>query len=83
MDTETDKMINADFLSKFKKSIWFINTARGNSVVTEDLVEALNAGKVVGAGLDVLEYENYRLKRCLKEKRQNHLPIYYKLKTYF
>lgn len=54
---ETDKMINADFLSKFKKSIWFINTARGNSVVTEDLVEALNAGKVVGAGLDVLEYE--------------------------
>ena len=55
--TETDKMINADFLSKFKKSIWFINTARGNSVVTEDLVEALKAGKVVGAGLDVLEYE--------------------------
>lgn len=54
---ETDKMINADFLSKFKKSIWFINTARGNSVVTEDLVEALKAGKVVGAGLDVLEFE--------------------------
>ena len=54
---ETDKMINADFLSKFKKSIWFINTARGNSVVTEDLVEALKVGKVVGAGLDVLEYE--------------------------
>ena len=54
---ETDKMINADFLSKFKKSIWFINTARGNSVVTKDLVEALKAGKVVGAGLDVLEYE--------------------------
>ena len=54
---ETDKMINADFLSKFKKSIWFINTARGNSVVTKDLVEALKAGKVVGAGLDVLEFE--------------------------
>lgn len=54
---ETDKMINADFISKFKKSIWFINTARGNSVVTEDLVKALQSGKILGAGLDVLEYE--------------------------
>ena len=39
--TETDKMINSDFINQFKKSFWFINTARGNSVVTEDLVEAL------------------------------------------
>jgi D-3-phosphoglycerate dehydrogenase len=50
-------MINADFISKFKKSFWFINTARGNSVVTEDLVKALQSGKILGAGLDVLEYE--------------------------
>jgi D-3-phosphoglycerate dehydrogenase len=55
--TETDKMINSDFINQFKKSFWFINTARGNSVVTEDLVEALKAGKILGAGLDVLEYE--------------------------
>jgi len=55
--TETDKMINADFINQFKKSFWFINTARGNSVVTEDLVEALKSGKILGAGLDVLEYE--------------------------
>lgn len=54
---ETDKMINADFINKFKKSFWFINTARGNSVVTADLVEALQSGKILGAGLDVLEYE--------------------------
>ena len=55
--TETDKMINADFIDKFKKPFWFINTARGNSVVTEDLVQALQSGKISGAGLDVLEYE--------------------------
>jgi len=55
--TETDKMVNSDFINQFKKSFWFINTARGNSVVTEDLVEALKAGKILGAGLDVLEYE--------------------------
>ena len=54
---ETDKMINADFINKFKKPFWFINTARGNSVVTADLVEALKSGKILGAGLDVLEYE--------------------------
>lgn len=54
---ETDKMINADFINAFKKPFWFINTARGNSVVTADLVEALKSGKILGAGLDVLEYE--------------------------
>jgi D-3-phosphoglycerate dehydrogenase len=54
---ETDKMINADFINQFKKPFWFINTARGNSVVTADLVEALKSGKILGAGLDVLEYE--------------------------
>ncbi|RAK24576.1 D-3-phosphoglycerate dehydrogenase [Flavobacterium aquaticum] len=54
---ETDKMINSDFINQFKKPFWFINTARGNSVVTADLVEALKSGKILGAGLDVLEYE--------------------------
>lgn len=50
-------MINSKFINSFKKSFWLINTARGKSVVTEDLVEALETGKILGAGLDVLEYE--------------------------
>ena len=50
-------MINEDFIKPFKKPFWFINTARGKSVVTEDLVAALKSGKILGAGLDVLEYE--------------------------
>ncbi|WP_299433086.1 2-hydroxyacid dehydrogenase [uncultured Aquimarina sp.] len=53
----TDKMINTQFINRFKKPFWLINTARGKSVVTKDLVEALNSGKILGAGLDVLEYE--------------------------
>ncbi|MDO5607115.1 MAG: 2-hydroxyacid dehydrogenase [Capnocytophaga sp.] len=53
----TLKMINADFINRFAKPFWFINTARGKSVVTDDLVAALQSGKVKGAGLDVLEYE--------------------------
>jgi D-3-phosphoglycerate dehydrogenase / 2-oxoglutarate reductase len=54
---ETQGMINANFINQFKKPFWFINTARGKSVVTSDLVEALKSGKILGAGLDVLEYE--------------------------
>jgi D-3-phosphoglycerate dehydrogenase len=53
----TKNMINVDFINKFKKNFWLINTARGSSVVTNDLVGALKAGKILGAGLDVLEYE--------------------------
>jgi D-3-phosphoglycerate dehydrogenase len=54
---ETDKMINANFINAFAKPFWFINTSRGKNVVTDDLVTALQTGKVIGAGLDVLEYE--------------------------
>jgi D-3-phosphoglycerate dehydrogenase len=54
---ETDKMIDLNFINSFAKPFWFINTSRGKNVVTEDLVEALQSGKILGAGLDVLEYE--------------------------
>ena len=53
----TDKMVNSKFLYQFTKPIWLLNSARGKCLVTEDLVEALNSGQVLGAGLDVLEYE--------------------------
>ncbi|HNQ26425.1 MAG TPA: 2-hydroxyacid dehydrogenase [Aquaticitalea sp.] len=54
---KTIGMVNTDFIARFQKPFWFINTARGKSVVTTDLVEALKSGKVLGAALDVLEYE--------------------------
>ena len=53
----TDKMVNTAFIEGFKKPFWLINTARGKSVVTADLVAALKNGQLLGAGLDVLEYE--------------------------
>jgi D-3-phosphoglycerate dehydrogenase len=53
----TDKMVNATFINEFKKPFWLINTARGKSVVTADLVAGLKSGKILGAGLDVLEFE--------------------------
>lgn len=54
---QTDKMVNAAFIESFKKPFWLLNTSRGKNVVTRDLALALKAGKILGAGLDVLEYE--------------------------
>jgi D-3-phosphoglycerate dehydrogenase len=53
----TDKMVNSEFINSFTKPFWLINTARGKSLVTADLVSALKSGKILGAGLDVLEFE--------------------------
>jgi len=55
---ETRLMCNQDFFSRFRKNIWFINTSRGQVVNTADLAQALRSGKVIGAALDVLEYES-------------------------
>ena len=55
---ETRYMVNDDFLKKFTKNIWLINTSRGQVVNTKDLVKHLRLGKVLGAALDVLEYED-------------------------
>lgn len=49
--------INADFLNSFHKPIYLVNTARGKVLHTADLVAALQSGKVLGAALDVIEYE--------------------------
>ncbi len=53
----TNKMVNSEFIYEFSKPFWFLNTARGKSVVTKDLVSAIKSKKILGAGLDVLEYE--------------------------
>ncbi|HAO14173.1 MAG TPA: hydroxyacid dehydrogenase [Tenacibaculum sp.] len=50
-------MVNTEFINNFTNPFWLLNTARGTSVVTKDLVKALKNGKILGAGLDVLEYE--------------------------
>ena len=66
---QTDKMVNADFIRGFRKPFWFLNPARGNSVVTKDLVSALIEGKILGAGLDVLEYEKASFETLFSEKK--------------
>ena len=54
---ETKFMVNDDFIAQFSKNIYLINTARGPVVKTSSVVNALKSGKILGAALDVLEYE--------------------------
>ena len=65
---ETDKMVNANFIASFTNPFWLINTSRGKNVVTADLVQALESGKILGAGLDVLEYEKLSFETLFNDK---------------
>jgi D-3-phosphoglycerate dehydrogenase len=65
---ETKYMVNAAFFNSFKKSIYVINTARGKVLNTTDLVEAIKNKKVLGACLDVLEYESVSFENIDSEK---------------
>lgn len=66
---ETDKLVNSQFINNFAKPFWLINTSRGKNVVTADLVEALKTGKILGAGLDVLEYEKLSFETLFEEDK--------------
>jgi D-3-phosphoglycerate dehydrogenase len=54
---ETNYLANTNWFNSFAKNIYLINTARGPILKTDDLIEALKSTKVLGACLDVLEYE--------------------------
>jgi len=57
LTVETTYLLDENFINQFEKPIYIINTARGKCVHTKDLVAAMGKGKVLGACLDVLEYE--------------------------
>jgi D-lactate dehydrogenase len=55
---ETHHLINSEAIALMKPTAYLINTARGEVVDTEALVQALREKKIAGAGLDVLEREH-------------------------
>jgi len=60
---ETRHLINDEFFEKLKSPIYLINTSRGPVVDTDALVRAIESGKVLGACLDVLEYEKFNFEQ--------------------
>jgi D-3-phosphoglycerate dehydrogenase len=59
LTAETKQMVNDEYLFHFKKPIFLINTARGEIVNTPAILTSLDNGKILGAGLDVLEIEKF------------------------
>ena len=56
---ETNGLVDDEYLFHFKKPIFLINTARGKAVKTSAVLSAIKQGKILGAGLDVLEVEKF------------------------
>lgn len=66
---ETRDMIDMHYFSRFKNNIWFLNTARGEIAGFEAINEALSSGKVIAAGLDVLENEKLHLLTAAQQEQ--------------
>lgn len=71
---ETRYMFNKEWILKIKKPFYLINTARGPVVNTTDLLKGIEEGKVLGAALDVLEFEGTSFEKLKDED----LPESYK-----
>ena len=71
---ETRNLVNSDFLNRFKKDIFFLNSARGEVVVTEDLLTALKSDKVSHAALDVLE--NEKLQKLTEQQKSIYSELF-------
>ena len=56
---ETRQLVNDEYLFHFRKPIFFLNTSRGEIVNTSAVLKAIADGKILGAGLDVLEVEKF------------------------
>lgn len=56
---ETNGLVNDEYLFHFKKPIFFINTSRGKVAKVQAVLNAIKQGKILGAGLDVLETEKF------------------------
>lgn len=71
LNEETTHYANDDFFSSFKKPIYFINASRGKNTSTESLEKAISKGNVLGACIDVLEFE----KASLEGLESSEIPV--------
>jgi D-3-phosphoglycerate dehydrogenase len=59
LTAETNGMVDDEYLFHFKKPIFLLNTSRGKVIKTQAVLNAIKQGKILGAGLDVLEVEKF------------------------
>lgn len=56
--SDTINMVDSHFINNMKDGSYYVNTSRGEIVVEQDLVNALESGKIRAAGVDVIRNEN-------------------------
>ena len=64
-------LINSEFINKMKNPFWLINTSRGSVVKTANLVAGIKSNKILGATLDVLEYESKSFTTIFEDSTKN------------
>ena len=64
---ETTYLANEEFFKSFRKPVWFINTSRGMVCKTSALLDAIEKKQVLGAALDVLEWEDFSFENFFKQ----------------
>ena len=78
---ETKYLVNDDFISKFNKPFYLINTSRGKCVDTKALVKSLQNKKILGACLDVLEQEKMSFEKLATQNNTKDLTYLLKAKN--
>ena len=68
---ESYEILNTKFINECKKPFWLINTSRGNCVKIKDLIKGIKEKKVLGAALDVLEFEKKSFEKLLETSMSN------------
>lgn len=71
LTNQNQHFFNKEAFKKMKRQPIFINVSRGGCVDEEALVWALDEGKILAAGIDVLEAENPDLEKCKLRQREN------------
>lgn len=68
LTNETQYLVDRNFIEKFEKPFILINSSRGPVVKTKDLVSSLRNSKIIGAALDVIEYEETSFETTIETK---------------
>ena len=67
---ESIGLIDNNFIKSCTKPFWLLNTSRGNCVIVSDLIKGLKSEKVLGAGLDVIEFEKKSFEKLSVDQNQ-------------
>lgn len=73
LTSETHYLANSHYFNQFKKAITIINTSRGQVINSNDLVLAIQNEKVLGAGLDVVEFEDDTFNQLKPESHESEI----------